>query len=222
MKRIVVMVIMLAVGMAWVYGQTPAAIVDIRGTVEIKAPGASAWRAAAEGEALERETLVSTGFRSTAQIRIGNSTIQVKPLTRLSLEEIQAASEGDRVAIQLRTGRVRAEVNAASEQRRMEFTVRSPIATASVRGTVFEFDTVNLSVTEGVVQFSGSDSSVVYVGGGQSSAPDPVSGRSAAAVDITVAQAAPPPAGAESMAAPPQVIPGPVLQASVNVAIDWD
>jgi hypothetical protein len=219
MKKAVVMAVMLAAGMA-LFGQT-ARIVDLRGTVEIKTSGASAWRAAVEGESLELETLVSTGFRSSAQIRVGNSTIQVKPLTRLSLEELASAAESERVSVYLRTGRVRANVNPVSSQRRTDFTVRAPTATASVRGTAFEFDTMNLSVTEGVVEFSGNDRAVVYVAEGQSSAPDPVSGRVVAAVDSVEAQAAPAPAGAEDLAALPPLIPGSVPQATVNVGINW-
>jgi hypothetical protein len=220
MRKLVVVMMMLA-GMAALYGQSPAYITDLRGTVELKAPGAS-WRAAVEGEALAGQTLVSTGFRSTAQIRIGNTTIQVKPLTRLSLEELSAEAETDQVAIQLRAGRVRADVNAASDRRHISFTVRSPIATASVRGTVFEFDTVNLRVTEGVVEFSGTDRSVVYVIDGQSSALDPVSGRTEPPVESGAAQAAPAPFGVEVISAPPQPMPGPVLEAPVDMDLRWE
>jgi hypothetical protein len=85
----------------------------------------------------------------------------------------------------------------------VEFTVRSPIATASVRGTVFDFDTDNRRVDEGTVSISGTDSTAVYVAAGQSSSPDPVSGKTAAPVETAVAMTPPPPAGMEETAAPP-------------------
>ena len=67
--------------------------------------------------------------------------------------------------IHLRVGRIRAEVKPPVGGA-TEFTVRSPSATASVRGTVFEFDGIRLSVDEGRVHVSGSDRSGVYVGAG--------------------------------------------------------
>ena len=50
------------------------------------------------------------------------------------------------------TGRVKAEVT-PREGEKAEFKVKSPTATASVRGTGFEFDGQNLLVDHGAVQF---------------------------------------------------------------------
>jgi hypothetical protein len=69
-------------------GAQTAVIREISGTVEVKQPGAQGWEAAKEGQRLETASLISTGFRSTALLSIGNSDIAVRPLTRLSLEEI--------------------------------------------------------------------------------------------------------------------------------------
>jgi hypothetical protein len=218
MKTVLVtMVMALAAGMG-VYAQK-AVFENVQGTVEFKQPGSSVWEAAVPGRELDRDTLVSTGFRSEARIKVGNSVLLVRPLTRLSLGEIEAA--GSRVDVRLRTGRLHADVKPPAGGN-VDFTVRGPSVTASVRGTAFEFDTVNLRVDEGTVYFSGADNTAVYVGAGQSSAPDPVSGKTAAPVETAAVQAAPPPVGAEELASPPPaVIPGPVPQSPVGVGMGW-
>jgi hypothetical protein len=93
---------------------------------------------------------------------VGNSTITVRPLTRLSLEEIIRSQNGEQVNLYLQTGRVRAEVNPPSGGT-VNFSVRSPSVTASVRGTSFDFDTENLRVAEGRVQYSLANGRQVYV-----------------------------------------------------------
>jgi hypothetical protein len=230
---LILIVMMITAGTAGVYGQNPRTFIrDIRGTVELKAPGSSVWTAAAEGQELARETLVSTGFRSTARIGIGNSTILVRPLTRLSLGEIRTAADAEEVNVHLRAGRIHADVKPPPAGK-VNFTVRSPTATASVRGTAFEFDTVNLRVDEGQVSFSGADNTVVYVAAGQSSSPDPVSGRTSVPVDTAAAPVPPPPAGSGEVSAagggdimiPAAVVPipepEPPTDAEVGVGIRW-
>jgi hypothetical protein len=218
MKKVLVIVLVMITGAVW--AQSPRAVIkELRGTVETKAPGAAEWQAAELGQELERETLLSTGFKSEAVIELGDSTLLARPLTRLTLGEIAAAAGSDRIEVQLRTGRIRADVRPPAGGA-VDFTVRSPMATASVRGTSFEFDTFTLRVDEGTVSFSGADNTAVYVAAGQSSAPDTVSGRTAPAVETVVALAPPPPAGVEAAAlAPPAVIP---TGAAAKVGIRWE
>jgi hypothetical protein len=134
---------------------TRAVIREISGTVEVKTPAEAQWSPAVRGQALARTTLVSTGFKSGALIDIGNSTLSVQPLTRLSLEELIRAGENEKVDVNLRAGRVRANVKPPVGGR-TEFTVRSPTATASVRGTSFEFNGTILRVEEGRVRLAGN------------------------------------------------------------------
>ncbi|MDR1352416.1 MAG: FecR family protein [Treponema sp.] len=136
-----------------IYAQEGAFFRELSGAVEIKPPGSEAWVNAAAGDRIEKNTLVSTGFRSTAVVVTGSSVIMVRPLTRLSLDEIIRSQDGEMVNLRLHTGRIRAEVNPPLGGK-TDFTVKSPIATASVRGTVFEFDTENLRVEEGRVVYS--------------------------------------------------------------------
>jgi hypothetical protein len=147
------------------HAQETASFREVTGTVEIKAPGSTAWTGAAAGDRIGRDTLISTGFKSSAVILLGNSVIMVQPVTRLSLEEIIRNQDGEQVMLYLQTGRIRAEVNPPVGGT-SDFTVRSPIATASVRGTSFEFDTENLIVDKGQVLYSLTNGRGTPVAGG--------------------------------------------------------
>ena len=166
MKKTFFVVLLSAAIAAGIFGQN-GVIRELTGEVEIKRSGASSFTAAKAGDTVARDTIVSTGFRSTAVIAVGSSTITVRPLTRLSLAEIQSASEAENVNVNLQTGRVRVDVRPPAGTR-TNLTVQSTTASASVRGTSFEFDTVNLSANEGTVSFSsvsGAPAVMVQAGG---------------------------------------------------------
>ena len=142
-----------------------AVIRDIAGTVEVKHAGNDTWEAAQRGQILAGDSSVSTGFRSTALIALGNTLLTVRPLTRLTITELSQNRDPEKIDLNLEAGRIRAEVN-PPDNAGLDFTVRSSAATASVRGTVFEFDTFNLLVTEGTVEFSGALGSSVLIDAG--------------------------------------------------------
>jgi len=156
MKKIFLVVLMLS-AIAFAGFAQSGVIREVTGEVELKPSGAASFTAARVGDTVARDTIVSTGFRSTAVITIGSSTITVRPLTRLSLAEIQSADNSENLNVNLQTGRVRVDVNPPTGTR-TNMTVQGPTATASVRGTSFEFDTVNLTVREGTVSFSSTSS----------------------------------------------------------------
>jgi len=141
---------------------------EVSGEVEYKLHGASAFTRAFSGDVIPPNALVSTGFRSTAIIEVGTHRITVRPLTRLSLAEIQKSESAENIDLHLQSGRIRVDVNPPAGSR-TNFKVQSPSATASVRGTSFEFDTVNLAVDEGRVIFQGNKGPAVIVGAGNQS-----------------------------------------------------
>jgi hypothetical protein len=147
--------------------QVPHALIqELTGTVEVRLPESPQWVSAREGMRLERASLISTGLQSSAVILIGQSKIMVRPLTRLSIEELSALQGTEQVGLFLRTGKVRAEVTPPAGGT-TNFTIRSPQATNSVRGTVFEFDTVHVNVEEGRVWFlpsAGGSAALVRAG----------------------------------------------------------
>jgi hypothetical protein len=168
-----------------------AKILEAIGTVEIKAPGSVEWLPARVGDTIAKNGAISTGFKSTARLSLGNSTITVRPLTRLSLEELTASQGAEQVELNLRAGRVRAEVNRPSNGNDVNFSVRSPSATASVRGTVFEFDGVNLDVIDSTVELSGSNGKRVIVDTGGSSYVNETTGQAAPPLEMAAADLTP-------------------------------
>jgi len=212
MKKIIILLLTAAILVTGLFAQN-GIIKEITGEVEIKPAGASAFRAASVNEAVNMNTIISTGFRSTAVVEIGSSVITVRPLTRLSLAEIQNTADSENVNVNLQAGRVRVDVNPPAGTR-ANFTVQSPSATASVRGTSFEFDTVNLNVHEGKVVFGGTSGPPALVNGGfftfvgtDGTAENPAEVTSASTVPAT-------PIGT------PDVIPLPVITGSGSLDIE--
>jgi len=154
MKKAFCIVTMLCAILSGAFAQNAGVIKEMTGEVELKPAGSAAFVPARAGSEVAQDTVVSTGFKGTAIIAVGSSTITVRPLTRLSLSELQVSSGSENLNMNLQAGRVRVDVK-PPEGTRANFTVQSPSATASVRGTSFEFDTRNLSVIEGTVSFQG-------------------------------------------------------------------
>ncbi len=170
MKRTILIALLWAVAVL-AFAQAPVAVIrQVAGTVEIRAPGRD-WVPAKAGASLTKDTAISTGFKSVAVITVGASTLTVKPLTRLTLEEIARLEGSETVRLALLSGRVRADVKPPAGGK-TDFSVKSPTATASVRGTGFDQDEVNLDVDDGEVEYTGPDGQPVQVGAGQSSTVD--------------------------------------------------
>ena len=142
---------------------------ELSGTVELKNSAASSFVPAKTGDLVMEDTVISTGFKSSALLELGSVLIAVQPLTRLTLTEIRSSSETEILNVNLQAGRVRVDVKPPAGTR-ASMTVRSPSATASVRGTSFEFDTRNLRVHEGSVSFQGSAGQRIAISAGSSSA----------------------------------------------------
>jgi len=150
-KLIVAFVFFIAAALA--FAQNPSAVIrEMTGTVELKKSGSVNWTQAKAGDIIEKATIVSTGFKSSALLTVGNSTLMVRPLTRLSLEELMNQNETETINISLSTGRVKVDVKPPAGSK-ASFTVQSPAATASVRGTSFEMDTESIQVLEGAVSY---------------------------------------------------------------------
>jgi hypothetical protein len=170
---------------------------ELTGEVELKRSGSSAFVPASAGDAVSSNTVVSTGFRSTAIIAIGSSLITVRPLTRLTLAEIQSVENTENINVNLQAGRVRVEVKPPAGTK-TNLNVQSPSATASVRGTTFEMDTHNLMGIEGKVMLSGASGVGVMVTGGNSSSANIDGTVSNPAVNAEQSVHVQPPVGADN------------------------
>jgi len=129
-----------------------AVVRSTEGKVETKEQGGR-WQPAEPGLAISRGTYISTGFNSKAILELGESTLEVKALTRMQLEQIVENSDSVDTDLFLEVGKVEANVR-STEGLRNNFKLRSPVSTAAVRGTSFVFDGFTLWVTEGTVVLS--------------------------------------------------------------------
>jgi hypothetical protein len=147
-----------------VYAQS-GVIKEFTGTVELKPAGASDFVPATAGAQVGQDTIISTGFKSSALLEVGSALITVRPLTRLTLTEITAMQGSEMINVNLQTGRLHIDVNPPAGAK-ASFTVISPSAVASVRGTSFFIDTKNVRVSEGTVSFKGNSGYAVQVPAG--------------------------------------------------------
>jgi hypothetical protein len=134
---------------------------EVSGRVESMIPG-GVWKAVEKGDVIPLSASISTGFQSRAVLESSRSTIIVQPLTRLTIDELQSRSADSQTRISLRTGRILASVKKSTEEP-SRFQVKSPVATAAVRGTEFDFNGFQLSVDSGLVAFSSEGGRIVTV-----------------------------------------------------------
>lgn len=126
-------------------------VVTVSGKVEFQ-DGSGVWKALKGGDSLTAGTMISTGFKSEATVKLGASILTIKPLSRMTLTQLVEKEDTVNTELYLEVGNVKAEVNSFNNKKNA-FSVKSPVATASVRGTVFELGD-ELVITQGVVVFS--------------------------------------------------------------------
>jgi len=169
MKKILFVTIFILTGL---YAFSQDAFIDqLTGTVGIKQPKEEVFKTANKGDKIFKDTIIQTSFRSYAIIKIGSTLITVRPLTTLSLTEIQSLEESETINVNLQMGRVRVDVKPPAGKK-ASTTLTSPSSVASVRGTSFEFDINNLYVSEGTVSFAGNNGQTVLVSEGGNSRVD--------------------------------------------------
>ena len=158
MKKLILSVILSALAFSSFAMQ--ATVVSTKGKAEVQTGGS--WIALKAGDTLDQGSVIQTGFKSEIILKIKESTVTVAPLSRITLqtlaerEGLNGAQGKDETSIFLDTGSLRSNVQKSAD-RRVGFTVRSPVATASVRGTIFDmkarYRSVNLSTIQGRVAF---------------------------------------------------------------------
>ena len=125
-------------------------VTNVKGKVELQNPG-ELWAPAEIDAEVSLNSQISTGFNSQATIELNKNIVTVRTLTRMSLGAYTQKEGLTTTTLRLTAGRVRVNVN-YTEDRKKDFKVQSAVATASVRGTVFEFDGLRLEVEDGIVQ----------------------------------------------------------------------
>ena len=144
-------------------------IIEITGRVDVKEPG-QVWNKAYSGRIIPQGTVVATGFRSEAKLNLADSsTIYIKQLSRLSLNRLSIKNKKADTKLNLKLGRIKAEVK-TSRGLKHNFTLRTPVSTAAVKGTVFEASaTGKLIVETGKIKHSNKIEQSAFIRGGASS-----------------------------------------------------
>ena len=111
-----------------------AKVTYVKGKVEVSR--GTEWVALKVGDVVNEAETISTGFQSEARLNYNGSVMAVPALSRVTLESLQSSGAKDTVSIKVDTGAVRSKVT-HTEGKRIEYTARTPVGVASVRGTDF-------------------------------------------------------------------------------------
>lgn len=142
-----------------------AVVLDVAGTAEYRVNSGN-WEQITEGMVLPGGAEVVTGFRSSVEIGVDRSSVTVGPLSRTTIATLTEGEGELESSFDLPYGRLSADVRRRSGQS-LDFRVRSPISTAAVRGTEFDFDGFELAVSHGDVSFENAIGQTHSVRAGQ-------------------------------------------------------
>lgn len=134
MKRMILLILLLVAGLAGVCAATAdkAEVISFTGKAEYETP--QGWVPIAVGTILDQGTVISTGFKSSVVLAIGESRFTVAALSRMSIDKLTENDSNYDTEMSLATGKLKMNVK-SKPGKSTAFTVRSPTATASVRGT---------------------------------------------------------------------------------------
>lgn len=114
-----------------------ARVLEVRGDVKHAPLDSDDWQPCKVDEQYPEQTLILTGLRSSLKLQVGAddtyTAVIVEPVTRMLISELYATSDTKRVNIGVGYGQIRAGV--AEGGLKSDFTVTSPVATLSKRGT---------------------------------------------------------------------------------------
>ncbi len=114
-----------------------ATVIELKGDVKWAPLDSETFTPAKVGDQLPPQTVIITGLRSSALLRIGDddtyTAVVVDPASKTLLADLAATQDKKRVRIGVGYGQVRAGV--VEGGLKSDFTVSSPVATLSKRGT---------------------------------------------------------------------------------------
>ncbi|MGD8450577.1 MAG: FecR domain-containing protein [Phycisphaerae bacterium] len=114
-----------------------ARVIEVQGDVQHAPLGGTDWQPCAVGDEYPQETVIRTGIRSSAKFQIGDeepyTVLVVESASKTIISEAYKTDTAKRVRIGVGYGRIRAGVAEGGLQ--SDFTVDSPVATLSKRGT---------------------------------------------------------------------------------------
>lgn len=111
-----------------------ARVTYVKGKAEVLK--SDTWVQLNVGDTVNNSDVISTGFQSEVKIEYGGSIMALGALTRITLENLSSSEKKDNVSVYLNTGAVRSKVT-HTQEKRVAYKVKTPVAVASVRGTDF-------------------------------------------------------------------------------------
>ena len=167
MKKSIFFILLILLPVFYSFSADVPTVKQIQGKVEIK-NSQSGWVKAEKGMKVSPGALISTGFRSNAVIELDNSELYIKQLTRMSIENLSRKQNTVNTKLNLQLGRIKADVKSAKGLKH-DFTVRTPVSTAAVRGTIFNSGLRNIIVDNGRISYTNRIGQTVTIEGGSSS-----------------------------------------------------
>jgi len=150
-----------------------ATLVNIKGTVKVKAAGSAAWAEASERMSLFTGDEIRTEGKSSAIIKLDDgSMLKIGPLALMKIDQLTKTQKDNVTAMGVSVGKTWNRVNRLTSD--ATFNVKTPTAVAGVRGTYFSSDVAESSdstfdVFEGSVGVYGTSDpdATVVAGAGQ-------------------------------------------------------
>ncbi|NLK47137.1 MAG: FecR domain-containing protein [Treponema sp.] len=109
-------------------------VISTTGKVEMQVKPDGEWIAVKAGDTVPEGAVISTAFKSSASIKLGESTVTVNQLTRVVLRELTDSSDKVTTNLYLDAGVLRANVK-SMDNKANDFKIQSSVVTSSVRGT---------------------------------------------------------------------------------------
>lgn len=152
MKRTVLVAILLSTLIGFTAAAEEARVISARGLAQYRVAPGEDWADLVNGAIVPVGSDVSTGIGAAVVLDVNGSILQIASLSRVRVALVEQAATEDRGFVEMRYGRVSADVRRSSG-RGTDFRVYTPISTAAVRGTEFVYDGQSLEVLHGDVAF---------------------------------------------------------------------
>lgn len=150
-------------------------VYDLKGDVEVMAPGTAAWAKAAKGSPVAEGTRLRTGAGAWCELLFSDgSFIKMDGGSETAAQELKSTAEGRTLSFDFIRGKA-LWMAAKLKARRSRFSVRTPAAVCAVRGTDFSITVStagasSVGLFDGVVELSSGAVTRQLDAGGEASA----------------------------------------------------
>ncbi len=117
----------------------PAKVVSVSGRAQKLLPGQEKWKDLAAGDLLDRHTIIRTGLRSRVVLKFQDrAEVIIEDATKVGISEFLQTGQRVKAKLGLKYGSLHVDV--PKQNGPTDFSVSTPVATLSIRGTSGEID----------------------------------------------------------------------------------